>query len=156
MLEKLEGKYVFFDVDGTLSEYRFNDKLYASLKPELGCQTLEDFLFGNLFLKARPLKTMQRVIEKLDKDRIFVLGTIVSNNEINQKYTWLKENYPNIKKENIIFISSTMLKPEVIIEYSKKYKIDLKDMVFVDDRLDVLRKAEEKGIKAYHRSSFTD
>ena len=102
MLEKLEGKYVFFDVDGTLSEYRFNDKLYASLKPELGCQTLEDFLFGDLFLKARPLKTMQRVIEKLDKDKIFVLGTIVSNNEINQKYVWLNENYPNIKKENIL------------------------------------------------------
>ena len=49
-----------------------------------------------------------------------------------------------------------MLKPEVIIEYSKKYKIDLKDMVFVDDRLDVLRKAEEMGITAYHPSSFTE
>jgi FMN phosphatase YigB (HAD superfamily) len=49
-----------------------------------------------------------------------------------------------------------MLKPEVIIEYSKKYKIDLKDIVFVDDRLDVLRKAEEMGITAYHPSSFTE
>ncbi len=67
---------------------------------------------------------MQRVIEKLDKDKIFVLGAVVSNNEISQKYAWLKENYPNIKKENTIFISSTMLKPEVIIEYSKKFKID--------------------------------
>lgn len=49
-----------------------------------------------------------------------------------------------------------MLKPEVMIEYSKKYKIDLKDIVFVDDRLDVLRKAEELGITAYHPSSFTE
>lgn len=49
-----------------------------------------------------------------------------------------------------------MLKPDVIIEYSLKYKIDLKDIVFVDDRLDVLRKAEEMGITAYHPSSFTD
>lgn len=156
MIEKLKDKYVFFDVDGTLSEYRFNDMLYASRKPELGCQTLKDFLFGDLFLKARPLKTMQNIIQKLDKDKIFVLGTIVTNNEINQKYVWLEKNYPNIKKENIIFISSTMLKPDVIIEYSLKYKIDLKDIVFVDDRLDVLRKAEEMGITAYHPSSFTD
>lgn len=25
MLEKIKDKYVFFDLDGTLSEYRFND-----------------------------------------------------------------------------------------------------------------------------------
>ena len=156
MLERLKDKYVFFDVDGTLSEYRFNDKLYAGLKPELGCQTLNEFLFGDLFLKARPLKSMQKIVSKLDKDKVFILGTIVTNNEINQKYIWLKENYPNVKKENIIFISSTMLKPDVIMEYSKTYKINLEDVVFVDDRLDVLRKAEEMGITAYHPSSFTD
>ena len=156
MLERLKDKYVFFDVDGTLTEYRFNDKLYAGLKPELGSQTLNEFLFGDLFLKARPLKSMQKIISKLDKDKVFILGTIVTNNEINQKYVWLKENYPNVKKENIIFISSTMLKPDVIMEYSKTYKINLEDIVFVDDRLDVLRKAEEMGITAYHPSSFTD
>lgn len=155
MLERLKEKYVFFDVDGTLSEYRYNDRLYAGECPELGCQTLSDFLFGNLFLNARPLKNMQNIISKLNSNKIFILGTIVTNNEINQKYEWLEKNYPNIKKENIIFIGSTMLKPNVIIEYSKKFNIDIKDVVFVDDRLDVLRKAESLGITSYHPSSFT-
>lgn len=58
MLKKLKEKYVFFDVDGTLSEYRFNDKLYSGGCPELGCQSLEDLLFSNLFANARPLKNM--------------------------------------------------------------------------------------------------
>ncbi|MFR8233119.1 MAG: hypothetical protein ACLVA2_01720 [Clostridia bacterium] len=156
MLEKLKEKYVFFDVDGTLSEYRFNDKLYSGGCPELGCQSLEDLLFSNLFANARPLKNMQNIISQLDSDKVFILGTIVTNNEINQKYKWLEENYPNIKKENIIFISSTMMKPNVIIEYAKKLDINLQDTVFVDDRLDVLRKAEELGIKAYHPSSFVE
>ena len=156
MLEKLKEKYVFFDVDGTLSEYRFNDKLYSGGCPELGCQSLEDLLFSNLFANARPLKNMQNIISQLDSDKVFILGTIVTNNEINQKYKWLEENYPNIKKENIIFISSTMMKPNVIIEYTKKLDINLQDTVFVDDRLDVLRKAEELGIKAYHPSSFVE
>lgn len=147
---------MFFDVDGTLSEYRFNDKLYSGGCPELGCQSLEDLLFSNLFANARPLKNMQNIISQLNSDKIFVLGTIVTNNEINQKYKWLEENYPNIKKENIIFISSTMMKPNVIIEYAKKLDINLQDTVFVDDRLDVLRKAEELGIKAYHPSSFVE
>ena len=156
MLEKLKDKYVFFDVDGTLSEYRYNDKLYSGGCPELGCQTLEDLLFSNLFSKARPLKTMQNIISKLDSDKVFILGTIVTNNEIEQKYTWLKENYPNIKRENVCFISSTMLKPEVILEYCNHLNINKEDVVFVDDRLDVLRKAEELGITAYHPSSFME
>ena len=156
MLKKLKEKYVFFDVDGTLSEYRFNDKLYSGGCPELGCQSLEDLLFSNLFANARPLKNMQNIISQLNSDKVFVLGTIVTNNEINQKYKWLEENYPNIKKENIIFISSTMMKPNVIIEYAKKLDINLQDTVFVDDRLDVLRKAEELGIISYHPSSFVE
>lgn len=40
MLEKLKDKYVFLDVDGTLSEYRYNDKVYGGGRPELGCQIL--------------------------------------------------------------------------------------------------------------------
>ena len=75
---------------------------------------------------------------------------------LEQKYKWLDKNYPNIKKENIIFVSSTMLKPNVILEYVKRLNINVKDLVFIDDRLDVLRKAEELGITAYHPSSFME
>lgn len=156
MVEKLKDKYVFFDVDGTLSEYRYNDRLYAGGSSELGCQSLEDLLFNNLFYTARPLKTMQRVIEKLDSNKIFVLGAITTNTEIDQKYKWLSEHYPNIKRENVFFICSTLLKPEVIIECCKHYNIDIKQVAFVDDRIDVLRKAEEMGITAYHPSSFAE
>lgn len=156
MLEKLKEKYIFFDVDGTLSEYRYNDKLYSGACPELGCQTLEDLLFSNLFSKARPLKTMQKIVSNLDSNKVFILGTIVTNNEIEQKYSWLKKNYSTIKKENICFISNTMLKPEVIIEYCKHLNIKKEDVVFVDDRLDILRKAEELGITSYHPSSFME
>ena len=99
---------------------------------------------------------MQNIISKLDTDKVFILGTIVTNNEIEQKYIWLKENYPNITRENICFISSTMLKPEVILEYCKHLNINKEDVVFIDDRLDVLRKAEELGITAYHPSSFME
>ena len=99
---------------------------------------------------------MQKVIENLDSDKICVLGTVTTNNEIDQKYKWLSEYYPNIKRENVFFICSTLLKPEVIIEYCKHYNIDIKQVSFVDDRIDVLRKAESLGIESYHPSSFTE
>ena len=156
MIEKLRDKYVFFDVDGTLSEYRYNYKLYGGGCPELGCQSLEDLLFNDLYYNARPLKTMQRIINELDSNKIFILGAITTNTEINQKYRWLSKHYPSIKMENVFFICSTLLKPEVIIECCKHYEIDIKDVAFVDDRIDVLRKAESLGIKSYHPSSFTE
>lgn len=156
MLEKLRDKYVFFDVDGTLSEYRYDNQLYGGRCSELGCQSLENLLFSDLFYKARPLKNMQTIIQNLDPNKIFILGAITTNNEMEQKYLWLKENYPNIKKDNIFFICSTMLKPEVIIEVCKHYNLPLELAVFVDDRIDALRKAEEMGITAYHPSSFVE
>lgn len=33
MLDKLKGRYVFFNVDGTLSEYRYEDKLDCGICP---------------------------------------------------------------------------------------------------------------------------
>ena len=154
--QKLKEKYVFFDIDGTLSEYRYNDRLYASGDSELGCQSLEDLLFNDLFFQARPLKTMQKLIENLKSENIFILGAAVTNNEIEQKYRWLEKYYPNIRKEHIFFINSTSLKPEVILECCKHYNISVNDVAFVDDRLDALRKAESLGIKSYHPSSFTE
>lgn len=73
MLDKLDGKYIFFDVDGTLSEYRYKDKLYGGECPEFGCQSLEDLLFSDLFYKARPLKTMQKIISKLEPEKLYIL-----------------------------------------------------------------------------------
>lgn len=99
MIKNLEDKFIFFDVDGTLNEYRYHDKVYASKDPELGCQTLEDLLFGNLFINSRPLKTMQNIISKLKPDKIFILGTVVCNNEINQKLVWLKKIILGLKKK---------------------------------------------------------
>ncbi|MDE6292364.1 MAG: hypothetical protein K2L98_01640 [Bacilli bacterium] len=156
MIEKLKNKYVFFDVDGTLSEYRYNDSIYSGRDPELGCQTLKNLLFDDLFANARPLKTMQRVISELDSDKVLILGTAVTNNEIEQKYPWFKKHYPNIKREKIKFCSSPMLKPDVIVEWCKHFNVAISDVAFVDDRLDVLRRAEEMGITSYHPSSFTE
>ena len=99
---------------------------------------------------------MQNIINDLDADKVFILGAVTTNNEVDQKYIWLKENYPSIKRENIYFINSTILKPDVIIEWCSHYGIDKKDVAFVDDRLDALRKAEELGITSYHPSSFME
>ena len=47
-------------------------------------------------------------------------------------------------------------KADSIVEYCAGHRIDLKDVVYVDDVLAFLREAERKGIKSYHISSFLD
>ena len=161
MNEKLlKNKYVFLDFDGTLCEYRYNDKVSAKSKnPECEYdwgQTLEEILFGGVFLKARPLKSMKKVIAKCDPNKVYILGAVVSNSEINQKLVWLKENYPYIKKENMFFIAEGIPKVDVLKCFSKQYGISPEDMVFIDDTHSHIRRAEEAGFTAYHITTFID
>ncbi len=154
MLNKLKGKYVFFDLDGTLSEYRFND--HVSGNNNWGGQTFKELFFGNGFVNNRPLKTMVEFIQKLDLDKVYVLGAITTNHEINEKNIWLEKYYPFIKKENVIFVAnaSLNLKLVAIKEYQKKLNIKNEDIVFVDDTHAIIREIEEAGYTAYHITSF--
>ena len=161
MNEKLlKNKYVFLDFDGTLCEYRYNDKVNArSVEPDFEYdwgQTFDELMFGDVFLKARPLKTMKKVIAKCDPNKVYILGAVTTINEINQKFAWLKENYPYIKKENMFFIADGVPKVLALQSFSKKYNISPKDIVFIDDTHAHIKKAEEAGFKAYHITSFID
>lgn len=53
---------------------------------------------------------MQRVIENLDSNKIFVLGAVTTNTEIDKKYKRLFEHYPNIKRENVFFYMFYIIK----------------------------------------------
>ena len=86
-----------------MSEYRYNDKVNG--ENDWGGQTFEEIFFGNVFVSNRPLQTMVELVEKLDSDKVFVLGAITSNHEIDEKYVWLKKHYPTIKRENIVFVA---------------------------------------------------
>lgn len=154
MEEILKNKYVFFDLDGTLSEYRFNN--HVSGRNEWGGQTWEELFFGDVFVNNRPLKTMIEFIRKLDCNKVYVLGAITTNHEINEKYEWLQKYYPFIKKENIIFVADSSLKLVALNQYAKKLNIEKKEIVFVDDKHSTIRETEEEGFTSYHITSFIE
>lgn len=152
MLDKLKGKYIFFDLDGTLSEYRFND--HVSGRTDIGGQTFEELFFGDVFVSNRPLRTMVELIKELDHNKVFVLGAITTNHEIDEKYIWLNKHYPYIKRENVVFVANSSLKLIAIEQYAKKLNIKKDDIVFVDDKHVTIRQVEESGYTAYHITSF--
>lgn len=153
MLKELEDKLVFFDFDGTLSEYRFGGQVGPI---EFTQEVMYNQLFNKIYDNIRPLKTMQEYVENLDTNKVYILGAIAINTEINEKYEWLSKYYPSIKKENMIFVNSSSAKLQILEAYREKMNLKEEDIVLVDDYIPTIQKAEELGFIAYHPSSFID
>lgn len=182
MVRAMDDKYVYIDIDGTLAEYRFDDHLSAKDGTDNGMtmQEIED----HIFLRSRPLKLVQNTIKRANIRGIWVCGDIISPIELEDKFVWLNKNCPGINFNGFFWFADDkywssflscfdfsdndydIVTPYgIIIKGNKKRMWDwivkhnfhnLKDTVFVDDKLPYLKYAEEIGIASYHMSSFID
>ncbi len=139
----LKNKIIFIDYEGTLSEN-------PSGKGELGEVTLKELLFDNNFLECKPIKKTQKLLTPLDPKKIYVVGVIDTNFEINQKYKWLKTHYPFILKKNIVFISCNNKKVEVLNNFLLNNNWKKEDVVFIDDKESHLKFARDEGYDCYN------
>lgn len=124
-----------FDYEGTLSE---NPSKKLSLK-----ELLYEFDFRCL----SPNKKIYDLANSLNNKEIYVVGVIEANTEIDQKYEWLKLNYPMIKKENCIFISGDHKKSEVISAIIAQNNYDKDKIIFIDDKKKHIEDVTMLGIK---------
>lgn len=150
--QELKNKYVFWDIDGTLAAYRFNNHIADPNGTDNG-MSLEEIEQG-IFLQRKPSLLMQKVLSESDAKKNIIMGHCQNQKEINDKQIWLDKYFPMIKERLLVFEDN--LKASCIIEYCKKETIDLKEVVYVDDVIKFLREAERKGIESWHISSFLD
>ncbi len=153
-IEKLKGKKIFVDFDGTLCEYRYNGHVYGD--EDLYGQTRAELLFDDPFFRARPLETTKAFLNNFDFNNIYILGGILTKQEIDQKMKWFKINYPKLKEENVFFITEPIKKYEVLQEFCKRTGTKPKDVALIDDTLENLRQAEKVGFFALHITSLVD
>lgn len=137
----------FFDIEGTLSF-----KPIGSGKE--GKMTLSDLLFGKNFLNMLPNKPLVEFAKQLKSEDIFIISTTDTNNEIEQKYIWISKYLPNVKRNNILFVSSEYSKGSVIeqVLLSKHYVGT--DVVFVDDKQTNLNSAKYLNISCLTPEQF--
>lgn len=147
-----EGKYIFFDIDGTLSEHRYNGCVFGD-DPEHKL-SMENYLFGNVFASNRPIHTMQKLIEKLNNEQVYVLGQMACNHELEEKMYWLDQHFPVIKKENIFFLAEGRKKADFLAAWADHLNIEYKDIILIDDKHEFLKECEIRGFIAYHPSSL--
>lgn len=150
--DDLKDKYVFFDIDGTLAAYRFNDHVSDPLGTSNGMSILE--IEDGIFFKRKPSLLMQKVLLENEAKENIALSYCLNEKERSDKNLWLDKYYPMIKKRFLIDLDKN--KARTILDYCHDNNILLKDVIFVDDVLDYLKEAERLGIKSYHISSFLD
>lgn len=180
MIKALKDKCIYVDIDGTLAEYRFNNHVSAKDGTTNG-QTMEE-IENHVFLHSRPLKTVIKMLKKAKKRGIWICGAIISPIELLDKIVWLEKNCKGIEfNGKFWFVSEEywdtflnyfncgksdydiVTQYGIIIKGSKNCMWDwninhnfhkLEETVFIDDVLPYLKYAEERGVTAYHISSF--
>lgn len=150
----LENKYIFWDIDGTLAPYRFNDHVSDPEGTNNGMSLKE--ISEHIFLTRKPSQHMMKVVYSCGARRNFIMGHCQVQQEMDDKQLWLDKHFPIIRRQDRILTFENISKADSIVEYCAGHRIDLKDAVYVDDVLVFLREAERKGIKSYHISSFLD
>ena len=151
-VRETKDKYIFWDIDGTLAAYRFNDHVGDPNGTNNGMSIIE--IENGIFIERLPSKFMQNVIATCKSKQNIILSHCQNQKEMDDKNLWLDKYYPNIKER--ILTSEDIPKYKSLIKYCEENKIDISDCLFVDDVLAHLRAAEKMGIKSYHISSFLD
>lgn len=147
-----EGKYIFWDIDGTLAPYRFNDHVGSPDGKDAGMSREE--IESGIFLNRMPSLHMKYVIGTCRAEKNIILGHITCEKERSDKIWWLKKHFPKINGQ--IFAEYPCPKHKVIISYCDAMGISLDRVLFVDDTISFLRDTEKAGIRSFHISSFLD
>lgn len=157
MLEQLIDKIVIVDFDGTLTTYRSTeDKAHTNSENYIGMHIDG---YDTVWKYTRPLKTMQNLLSKLDRDRLYVLSQTDTSFEEKNKNRFIANNYPFIKQDNIIYVGRTNYK-KTVVEYMFKHgyfgTFDKKSIVIIEDSIEVISQLEDAGYRCYHISSFIE
>ena len=68
----LENKYVFWDIDGTLAPYRFNDHVLDPEGTNNGMSLKE--ISEHIFLTRKPSQHMKKIVNSCGAKRNFIMG----------------------------------------------------------------------------------
>ncbi len=135
MINKENYDVYIFDYEGTLS------------KAPSKVLSLKELIYEFDFRKLLPNKKIYNLVNSLNNKDFYVVGVIETNKEIEQKYDWLKINYPMIKKENCIFISGEHKKSEAVSAIISKNNYDKNKIIFIDDKKSHIKDVSSLGIK---------
>lgn len=149
LISLLQTEHVIFDFDGTLIEMAHgNNRLLPCADADLN-EYAKDH---DVYATVKPLEIMQYIVSKLDSNKVYVL-TVSQPNIIEQKQRAIQRLYPTIIPSHVMHVRNSAAKYIALQQWHADTR---HDVIFVDDDLKVLLKAEEGlcFVKAIHNSTF--
>lgn len=121
-----EDTIYVFDVDGTLTD--FNYSIRSFWNPITNPVSYDE---------VRPLKTMQKLISTLNKDKVFICSRAELKGEPEAKKKFLLENF-NLKPDHIYFVKENSNKIDVLKKIQNLTKVEDELILLIEDNTDVL------------------
>lgn len=130
ILKNKDTIYVF-DVDGTLTDFNYDTRTFA---PQIEVP--------NNYKNIRPLKTMRKFIETLDKDKVYICSRSIFLEESRSKTEFLVKHF-DIKPSNIFYVESNEQKLDVFKFIQQETGIEDELLLIVEDNPFVLNRVLE-------------
>lgn len=139
------NKHIFIDMDGVIAA--------QSCLPIINGEI--DFVNGEVHKWLKPVKP---VIEKLTElslkgHELYILSATPNSFSSDEKQEWLDKHFP-IPKNRRFFVNQGKHKAEMLDNLRRKFKLDKKDVLLIDDFHDILYKVIGRGMNAMHISEF--
>lgn len=153
ILEDSRTIYVF-DIDGTLSRFAYGKRNHSVCRSE---EWSSQSNYSNLYQHVPSIRSMQRFIGMLDKEKVFINSKAESRKEVLEKIEFCEKHY-NIKQSNMYFaLESNEEKLEILNKIKEKTGVDEEYIILVDDNVAILDYIyENSNFTTVHISYFLD
>lgn len=150
----LDPQSVFvFDVDGVLAPLEYGVFNHYELDDDAWGESLKNG--KNPYMSVSPFEVMQKFIQTLNIDRVYVITKVMNELELEYKKEFLKFNY-GILESHVFSVYDDDHKVQVLNFIYQKYpSLPFKNLIMIEDSVEVLNHIMVKTkFSTVHISSF--
>lgn len=147
-----EESILVFDVDGVLARMEFGIYTHYDVDDLEFAKLLYE---KDLYEDIKPFKVMQEFLKDKNMKNVYVITRVMNDIELIYKKRYLKRNY-NIIGDNVFLVMKDTEKKEILKNiHSIHLEKEEKDIVMIDDNINVLNDImENTKFSTVHISSF--
>lgn len=139
------NRHIFIDMDGVIAA--------QSTLPIVNGEI--DFVNGEVHKWQKPVEAVIRQLNILQARgfNLYILSATANSTAYDEKQEWLNKYFP-IPSDRRFFVNRGVHKAEMLDNLRRKFKLEYKDVLLIDDVHETLYKVKDRGMNAMHPSEF--
>ena len=139
------NKHIFIDMDGVIAA--------QSTLPIVNGEI--DFVNGEIHRWQKPVTPVIEMLNelKLMGYDLYILSATANSTAYDEKQEWLDENF-NLPRDRRFFVNQGRHKAEMLGNLRRKFKLEHRDVLLIDDVHTTLYDVKKRGMNSMHPSEF--